>query len=382
MTKHSLSILVLLLFFSSGCSINQAQKKYEGESESDASVPLEKINLLDGFKIEIYADDVKNARSLSITPSGVLFVGTRGLGNVYAIVDSDGDFKADKQFLIDEGLNMPNGVAFRKGSLYVAEVDRILRYDNIEANLSSPPEPIVVTDRFPSKKHHGWKYIAFGPDDKLYVPVGAPCNICESKDEVFNTITRMNPDGSDFEIVHRGIRNTVGFTWHPSTKELWFTDNGRDWLGEDIPACELNVATKDGLHFGYPYCHQGDILDPKFGENKNCEDYIAPLQNLGPHTAPLGIEFLKGNQVPKALREKAVVMAEHGSWNRKEPIGYRLSMVTIDDKGKSAYSIFADGWLENGEAWGRPVDLEYLSDGSILVSDDFANVIYRISSSN
>ena len=311
------------------------------------------------------------------SPKGIIFVGTRGEGSVYAIQDTDGDNKADKQFLIDRKLTMPNGVAFRDGALYVAEYNRILRYDNIEDNLANPPEPVVINDSYPSKKHHGWKYIEFGPDGKLYVPVGAPCNICESKDEVFNTITRIDSDGTNREIVHRGIRNTVGFTWHPDTKELWFTDNGRDWMGDNLPACELNHAPKDDMHFGYPYCHQGDVLDDKLGEGKDCADYAPPVVKIGPHTAPLGLIFYTGKQFPASYKNRLLI-AEHGSWNRSEPIGYQLSMVDVDG-GATEKEIFASGWLQDGEAWGRPVDLEPMPDGSILVSDDFADVIYRIS---
>jgi len=230
------------------------------KTKSQPEVDLNKITLPEGFKIELFAENVKNARTMVRSPKGIIFVGTRGEGKVYALRDKDGDNKAEEQFLIDKKLSMPNGVAFKDGALYVAEHNRILRYDDIENNLANPPEPVVINDTYPSKKHHGWKYIEFGPDGKLYVPVGAPCNICESEDEVFNTITRIDPDGKNREIVHKGIRNTVGFTWHPDTKELWFTDNGRDWMGDDMPACELNHAPKDGLHFGYPYCHQGDTI--------------------------------------------------------------------------------------------------------------------------
>ena len=272
---------------------------------------------------------------------------------------------------------MPNGVAFRDGALYVAEYNRILRYDDIENNLANPPEPVVVNKDYPSKKHHGWKYIEFGPDGKLYVPVGAPCNICESEEEIFNTITRIDPDGSNLEIVHKGIRNTVGFTWHPDTKELWFTDNGRDWMGDDLPACELNRATEDGLHFGYPYCHQGDTPDDKLAGTRTCDEFTPPVVKIGPHTAPLGLTFYTGAQFPKAYKNRLII-AEHGSWNRSSPVGYQLSMVDVDG-GATTKEIFASGWLEDGEAWGRPVDLEPMPDGSILVSDDFADVIYRIS---
>ncbi|MEM1124552.1 MAG: PQQ-dependent sugar dehydrogenase [Bacteroidota bacterium] len=347
------------------------------KTKSKPTVDLSKITLPDGFKIDVFAEEVINARTMVRTLNGTIFVGTRGAGNVYALRDNDGDFRADEQFLIDEKLNMPNGVTFKNGSLYVAEYNRILRYDDIEKDLANPPEPVVVTDNYPSKKHHGWKYIEFGPDGKLYVPVGAPCNICESEDEIFNTITRIDPDGSNREIVHRGIRNTVGFTWHPETKELWFTDNGRDWMGDDMPSCELNRAAKDGLHFGYPYCHQGDVPDDKLAGNRTCDEFVPPVVKIGPHTAPLGLIFYTGQQFPASFTNKALI-AEHGSWNRSEPIGYQLSMVDVS-RANPKKEVFASGWLEEGESWGRPVDLEPMPDGSVLVSDDFADVIYRIS---
>lgn len=348
------------------------------KTKSKPAIELNKIILPEGFKIDIFAENVKNARTMVRSPKGIIFVGTRGEGSVYALRDNDGDNKADEQFLIDKKLDMPNGVAFREGALYVAEYNRILRYDNIETNLANPPEPVVINDTYPSKKHHGWKYIEFGPDGKLYVPVGAPCNICESEDEIFNTITRIDPDGSNREIVHKGIRNTVGFTWHPKTKELWFTDNGRDWMGDDMPACELNHATKDGLHFGYPYCHQGDTPDDKIAGNHTCDEFTPPVVKMGAHTAPLGLIFYTGNQFPATYKNKLII-AEHGSWNRSSPVGYQLSMVDVDG-GATTKEVFASGWLdEDGESWGRPVDIESMPDGSILVSDDFADVIYRIS---
>lgn len=348
------------------------------KTKSKPTVDLNKITLPEGFKIDIFAENVKNARTMVRSPKGTIFVGTRGEGKVYAIRDNDGDNKADEQFLIDKKLEMPNGVAFRNGALYVAEYNRILRYDNIEDNLANPPEPVVINDTYPSKKHHGWKYIEFGPDGKLYVPVGAPCNICESADEIFNTITRIDPDGTNREIVHKGIRNTVGFTWHPQTKELWFTDNGRDWMGDDMPSCELNRATEDGMHFGYPYCHQGDTPDDKIEHNRTCDEFTAPIVKMGAHTAPLGLIFYTGNQFPSSYKNQLLI-AEHGSWNRSSPVGYQLSMVNVDG-GATKKEIFASGWLDDdGETWGRPVDLEPMPDGSVLVSDDFADVIYRIS---
>ncbi len=365
----SLAAIVGLSAFYLKQQVNIAWEKSE--------IDLSKIKLPEGFKIDLYAEGVKNARSITRSPDGTIFVGTRGEGSVYALRDEDGDYKAEKRWTIATGLSMPNGVAVKDGDLYVAEHNRILRYDDIETQLANPPKPVVVNEDYPSEKHHGWKFIDFGPDGKLYVPVGAPCNICESED-IFNTITRINPDGSDLEIVHRGIRNTVGFTWHPETKELWFTDNGRDWMGNDEPNCELNHAPTDGMHFGYPYCHQGDIADPDFGEKHACSEFTPPVVKMGPHVAPLGLIFNTGNQFPEIYKNQLLI-AEHGSWNRSNPIGYQVSLVGFDANGQTkGKSAFASGWLEDGEAWGRPVDLEQLPDGSVLVSDDFADVIYRI----
>jgi len=380
-------VLSILVFLVASCDvINPPTEKKpstdvtaDSQGTEDTSLPLEKITLPDGFKISLFAEDVTNARSMDVSPSGTVFVGTRRDGRVYALQDTDGDKKSDKMFTLLKDGNMPNGVAFRDGDLYIAEVNRILKIEDVESKLENPGEPIVVYDEYPTESHHGWKYIAFGPDDKLYVPVGAPCNICESED-IFNTITRMDPDGSNMEIVHRGIRNTVGFTWHPTTQELWFTDNGRDMMGDEVPACEFNRATADNQHFGYPYCHQGDLLDPKFGKGKSCDGYVAPAQNLGPHTAPLGVEFPQTSMFPGSYSDQALI-AEHGSWNRSKKIGYRISMVPIQDNTTaSGYDIFASGWLdeEKDEAWGRPVDLEFMEDGSMLISDDFAHVIYRV----
>jgi len=350
------------------------------EDELELSVQLDKIKLPQGFEIDLFAEDITNARSMDMSPSGTLFVGTRGDGRVYAIQDTDGDYKADITYTLMKDGNKPNGVAFKDGDLYVAEVNRILKFADIESHLDNPGEPEVIYDGYPTESHHGWKYISFGPDGKLYVPVGAPCNICESEDDVFNSITRINADGTDREIVQRGVRNTVGFTWHPETGDMWFTDNGRDMLGDEEPACELNRADKDQMHFGYPYCHQGDLLDPVFGKNKDCANYTAPAQKLGPHVAPLGIEFGASSMFPDKYKSIALI-AEHGSWNRSKKIGYRITMVPIDSESNAlGYETFADGWLdeEADAAWGRPVDLEFMSDGSMLVSDDFGDVIYRI----
>lgn len=380
MREKNLLIGLLTVSLLNCANINPPSPKVFNSKDAN-KLPLNRIELPEGFKIEIYAENVVNARSMCLSPNGTLFVGTRDKGNVYALRDTDGDMHADKQYLLAKDLNMPNGVAFKDGALFVAEVNRILRFDQIEAQLDNPPAPVVVYDQLPTEKHHGWKYIAFGPDGKLYVPVGAPCNICEPEKEIYASITRMNPDGTNLEIVQKGIRNTVGFTWHPNTKALWFTDNGRDLLGDDIPACELNHAPKDNMHFGYPYCHQGNLADPEFGAKRPCSDFTAPVQNLGAHVAPLGLEFYTGAQFPGTYKNQ-ILIAEHGSWNRSKKSGYQISLVTLDEQFKAVkYEPFAKGWLDpkKDDVWGRPVDLEFMPDGSMLVSDDYADVIYRIS---
>ncbi len=349
-------------------------------STQAAELPLQNIKLPPGFEISIFAENVVNARSLVLSDAQTLFVSTRNEGKVYAI-KHDGT-KAQKIITIASGLNRPNGVAFRKGSLYVAEVNRILRYDNIEAQLDTPPKPVVVTDQYPSDNAHGWKFIRFGPDGLLYVPIGAPCNICEPGDP-YASITRIDVDKRNAkpEIFARGIRNTVGFDWHPQTGELWFTENGRDHLGDDIPPEELNRVTKAGQHFGYPYCHGGDIPDPEFGSKRKCDEFTPPEVKFQAHSAALGIRFYTGPSFPAEYRNQAFI-AQHGSWNRTKKSGYKLLTVNTAVKTgeKPQYKVFAEGWLNSDDTvWGRPVDLLQLPDGSLLVSDDYANVIYRIS---
>ena len=356
-------ISLLTLFSSSTCS--------------NGELRLDKIKLPPGFKIEVYTGNVPGARSMTLSPNGTLFVGTRN-GEVYAVVDNNKDNKADEVITIVQGLNMPNGVSFRDNSLYVAEVSRVLRYDNIESRLKNPPKPVVVNDTFPKETHHGWKFIRFGPDGMLYIPIGAPCNVCEKEDKRYGSIMRMKPDGSGLEIFAKGIRNTVGFDWDPVTKELWFTDNGRDMLGDDIPPDELNHATKKGMHFGFPYVHGKDILDPEFGKNRSPEEFNPPSMELGPHSASLGMRFYSGDMFPKEYRYH-IFIAEHGSWNRSTPIGYRVTLVRLEGGKAAKYEVFAEGWLQHGKAWGRPVDVQVMPDGALLVSDDMAGVIYRIS---
>ncbi len=339
---------------------------------------LSDITLPPGFTIDVYAPNVENARSLALGENGTLFVGTRSAGRVYAVLDRNRDNKADKVITVAEGLNMPNGVAFKSGALYIAEVNRVLRYDDIESRLTSPPKPVIVRDDFPQDRHHGWKFIRFGPDGMLYVPVGAPCNVCERDDERYASVMRMNPNGSGLEVFAHGVRNTVGFDWHPKTGELWFTDNGRDRLGDDLPPDELNHARRKGMHFGFPYCHGGTVPDPEFGRKRGCAEFVPPALALGPHVAALGMRFYTGTMFPEQYRNQ-IFIAEHGSWNRTSPIGYRLTLVRLNGNQAPSYEVFAEGWLNSGRAWGRPVDVLVMPDGALLVSDDRAGVVYRIS---
>lgn len=363
----SISFMLLLLLLS---CLRPAQ--------AEDQLPLGKLKLPKGFHVSVYARNVKGARSMTLSPKGTLYVGTREAGNLYAIPDLDHNHEGDTVITLGSGMHHPNGVDFRNGSLYVAEINRILRYDNIDARLNNPPKPVVVNSSLPDKLHHGQKYIRFGPDGRLYVPIGAPCNCCEEKDPRFATICRMKEDGSNFEIFARGVRNTVGFDWHPLTKELWFTDNGRDMLGDELPPEELNCAPKIGMNFGFPYCHGGEISDPEFGRKHACSEFTPPAVKLPAHVAPLGVHFYTGKMFPEEYRNCAFI-CEHGSWNRSIPDGYRVSLVRFQNNQPVKYETFIGGWLQASGVWGRPVDSLIMPDGSMLVSDDYAGVIYRVS---
>jgi len=341
------------------------------------ALPLDKLNLPAGYAIDVFAENLDDARSIKYAGDGLVFVSTRGEGNVYAVQDTDGDMRADKSWTLATGMNMPNGIAIKGEDLYLATVDTIWRWRNIRSRLANPGIPDIVYGGYPSEKHHGWKFIAFGPDGMLYVPIGAPCNICD--EDGYASITRLDVESTDPqpETVARGVRNTVGFTWHPTSGDMFFTDNGRDNLGDDVPPCELNRVVSAGAHYGYPYVHGADILDPEFGKGKRATDYVAPLQELGPHVAPLGVEFVTSSAFDKWAGD--ALIAEHGSWNRTDPIGYRITRVPLAaDLTSEGYEVFIDGWLQGDDAWGRPVDLEWLPDGSLLISDDSADVIYRV----
>lgn len=338
---------------------------------------LSAIELPPGFAIDVYAEEVHGARSMAMSPSGVLFVGTRQSGRVYAVVDRDRNGRADAVYVIAEGLNMPNGVAFRDGDLYVAEVDRILRFGRIEAHLELPLAPEVVSDRFPKSLYQGWRVIRFGPDGRLYVTLGASCDVCMSDDALFAAIGRMNPDGSGFEVIARGVRHSLGLDWHPRSGALWFTDIGPRSVSMQSVPDELNRADVKGLHFGFPHCHGGSIVDARFGHDQPCTAFTPPALRLEPRVNASGIRFYKGRMFPQPYYEQ-IFIAEHGSSNHPEKRGHRIMRVTLRDERVVGYDAFAQGWLIGDVAWGRPVDVEIMGDGSLLVSDDQNGVIYRI----
>jgi glucose/arabinose dehydrogenase len=342
-----------------------------------------------GFQVSVFAENVTNARSMALGPQGTVFVGSRTAGRVHAVIDRDNDHKADRVILVAQGLDQPNGIAVRNGALYVATASRLLRYDDIERHLDAPPAPVVVRDSLPNPRTgHAWKFIAFGPDDLLYMSIGSTCNICMPEPRTA-AILRMKPDGSDLQVFAEGIRNSVGFDWHPTTRELWFTDNGRDMLGDDVPGDELNVAWRSGLHFGFPFCHQGDVSDPQFGAQRACSTSEPPVQKLGAHVAAIGMTFYTGSMFPASYKN-AVIFAEHGSWNRSTPSGYRVMVARTDGRRAISYEPLVEGFLPGlrsgapggrgaaAAAIGRPADVLQLPDGSILISDDTGNRILRV----
>ena len=337
-------------------------------------LPIAKLKVPPGFNIEVYAAGMANARSLAEGDKGTVFVGSRLVGNVYAIANKDG--KRSVRTLAS-GLYRPNGVAFKNGTLYIAELSKVSKIDKVEDNLDASPKPTMIYDNLPKDEAHGWKFIAIGPDNKLYVPVGQPGNNV-LHDDAHGQIRRMNLDGSGAEVIARGIRNTVGFDWNPETKQLYFTDNGRDWFSEDLPNDELNRVTKAGQHFGYPYCHQGDVLDDQLGWGRKCSEFEAPVALLGPHSAALGMRFYTGNMFPKAYKN-AIIVARHGSWNRSKKVGGDVLVVKLNKDGtvKSTEPLIT-GFLENNSYIGRPVDVMQMKDGSLLVSDDWNGAVYRV----
>jgi len=340
-----------------------------------AAPPLQGLKLPPGFHVSIYSDQVPNAREMALGARDTVFVGSQE-GKVYALTGIKAG-RAEHVYVIAKDLQMPIGVAFHEGALYVSAVSRIVKYPGIESHLADPPQPVVVTDKLPDKTHHGGRFIAFGPDGKLYVPIGAPCNICNPGPD-FAKILRMNADGSDWQTVATGIRNSVGFDWQPGTHALWFTSNGRDGMGDDVPDDTLNRVGKWGEDFGYPYCHAGNVADPEFGKDHACSEFAQPALRLGAHVASLGMRFYVGQMFPVTYRD-TIFIAEHGSWNRSSKVGYRVVVVHVGKDGKvSGSQPFLTGFLDGQKAPGRPADVQPMRDGSLLVSDDDNGVIYRI----
>jgi len=338
-------------------------------------LPVGQLKAPKGFKIEVYVSGIANARSLRLSDKGTLFVSNRLLDKVYAVVEKDGKREAK---VIASGLDRPNGLVFHNSTLYVAEGTRISKLEKIEDNLDNPPKPVIIYSDFPNHQSHGWKFMGLGPDNKLYVNVGAPCNICMPP-ETNAQIRRINLDGSGAEVVARGVRNSVGFDWHPVTKELYFTDNGRDWLSEDLPHDELNRVTKTGQHFGYPFCHQGNLADSEYGWGRSCSEFVAPVALLGPHTAALGMRFYTGSTFPAEYRN-AIFVARHGSWNKTKKIGGDIIVAKLNKDGTvKSWEPFITGFLQDNSYIGRPVDLAVMKDGSLLISDDYAGAVYRVS---
>ena len=358
-----------------------AQPPASAVARADTAEPypeLKDFRLPAGFSIAVYSDQVANARGMAVADSGIVYVASRTTGKVFALVDSTGQHVADKVVTVASGLDSPIGVTLLNGSLFVSERFRVVRFDDIANTYDKSPPLHVVKDDFPKDAWHGEKIIKAGPDGKLYVPIGAPCNSCDRENEPHAKIHRMNPDGSQFEVVARGVRNSVGFGGHPQTQEFWFTDNGRDQLGDNMPSDKLNHAPRLGMHFGFPYCQGGVVPDPEFHAGRQCSEFAAPAAKLGPHVASLGLHFYTGQQFPQAYRNQ-IFIAEHGSWNRSQKIGYRVALITLYGNQVVSDTVFVEGFLQREKVVGRPVDIAQLPDGSLLISDDFAGRIYRVS---
>ena len=370
--KHLLILLTVIILTLSSCKLEETNLT---GYISDNTIQLDKINLKESFNIEIFAENINNPRSLALGNNKTIYAGSKNAGNVYKIKYNE-NMKVANIETIASNLNMPNGISYNNNQLYVVENNRIILFKTPH----NSSEYVIINENLPNENHHGWRYSRIGPDGKLYISIGAPCNICE-KEEPFATISRLNND-NEIETYVKGVRNSVGFDWDNNGR-LWFTDNGRDWLGDDIPGDELNRADAAGLHFGFPYCHNNDLKDPDYNKGKDCQRYTEPKQILGPHVAALGMRFNHysrniTNNFPLEYNN-TIFIAEHGSWNRKVPIGYRITIVKLDtNNNPTSYNVFADGWLNDDKAWGRPVDILFLEDGSMLISDDKANAIYRI----
>lgn len=357
-----------------------AGSSYLPTSKSTPALPLEKIKLPNGFQISVFAKDLPGARFMTRGDKGTLFVGSRGHGNVYALVPDPSGKKPPKKITLLTGLNEPNGVAFHQGALYVAEIGRILKYDQIEKRLNKAPAPVIVNKDLPDMRWHGYRVIAVGPDNLLYVTLGMPCNTCNyrTKNPWLGTISRMKLDGSGMEKYAIGVRNSVGITWHPDTQALWFTDNGQDLLGDHIPPDEVNTAPKSGMDFGFPYVYGNNIVAPDYTEEKlDLANFTPPAWKLPAHVAALDLKFYTGTQFPPSYR-KQLFVALHGSWNRTQKDGYEVVMLTLENNKVTSMQPFATGWLQGQEAWGRPVGLLVQPDGALLVSDDLNGLIYQI----
>jgi glucose/arabinose dehydrogenase len=371
MKKYAYSLFLLFLIF---------QHIVQAQSLIRTSFSLEQLTLPPGFKIEMYADQIPGARTMAISDAGVVFVGTRGQGKVYALIPPKNPQEKMRTVTLLSGLNEPNGVAYYQGDLYVAEIHRILKYPNVDKHLDNMPAPIVVNESLPSEKHHGYRVIHVGPDNYLYIAIGMPCNTCDyrNKQPLFGTISRMSLDGKTLAPYAIGIRNSVGFDFHPETKELWFTDNGQDLLGDDIPPDEINRADKAGLDFGFPYVYGDNTLAPGYkAEDIKGLSFEKPTYKLQAHVAPLGLIFYTGKQFPSEYHNQMFV-AFHGSWNRSKKVGYEVVMLTLEGNRVTKMQPFVTGFLEGQMGWGRPVDFLMLPDGSLLITDDFNGSIYRV----
>ncbi|WP_292966714.1 PQQ-dependent sugar dehydrogenase [Nitrosomonas sp.] len=340
----------------------------------EPELPLDKIKLPPGFSISVWAK-VPDARTMALGDQGTVFVGSKAAGNVYAITEKEGSRQVH---IIASKLKMPTGVAFHDGALFVSSVNKILRFDHIEVTLDQPAPARIITADYPKETYHAERFMAFGPDGRLYVSIGSSCNACEDNSDHFALISRIQPDGTGYEIFAKGVRNSEGFDWHPITKELWFTDISREWMGDNLPPDELNHASGSGLHFGYPYCYGKEVSDPKLGAKRDCNKFTPPAIELNPHVAPMGIRFYNGTMFPTEYHN-SIFIAEHGSWNRSRKVGYQIERVQLNANKIIKKETFAEGWLQENQAWGRPVDILVMSDGALLVSDDMAGVIYRIS---
>jgi glucose/arabinose dehydrogenase len=342
-----------------------------------SDIPINKLKLPPGFKIEVWATGMPGARAMALGDNGKVYIGTRAIGRVYEVTDNG---KERTSRVVVDKLVQPAGVAFNNGSLYVMAIDKVLRFDGIDKNASVTPVDLTAKFNLPPNQHHNWKYIAFGPDGKLYVPFGAPCNICEPPTAEYAQIRRYNPDGSGMEVLATGVRNSVGFDWHPTTKQLWFTNHGRDWMGDNTPNDTLNLMSKTGLNFGFPYCHQGNLPDNLITKANACQGVEQPVALMGPHVATMGIKFYTGNMFPPEYKNAALI-ARKGSWNRNQKVGFDVVMVKAGNDGKNPkITPFITGFMNPADQsfWGRPAYLMQMSDGSMLVSDEQLGAIYRV----